>query len=119
RNGTKISEDQEKQIQKPWVKKVSSLSVTEFATGQFAQSGREVTPEIGINNWIEWEGEALPDRAAEHECKHTPVENFQGLPGFIACGRCDHFQGSEQCLKYERRIKIQKRAWESSKLDTA
>src|SRR4029077_4413720 len=95
----KISETAQHQIEKTRIQKISALGVTKFSAGQFAQRGREITPGVGIGNWSEGKGEALPDGPGKNDRKGSPIA---GLPKrgcfprgrLIACEWCDHFQGS-------------------------
>ena len=69
----KISETAQHQIEETRIEKITALTVTKFGTGQFAQRGREITPGIGIGNWIERKRKALPDRPGKDECDRSPI----------------------------------------------
>src|SRR6266853_4889329 len=95
----KISETAQHQIEETRIEKITALTVTKFGTGQFAQSGREIAPGIGIGNWIEWELKALPNRPGKNERKQSPIKKppkriFPQPKRLIACELRDHFQGS-------------------------
>src|SRR6266550_262022 len=99
RDRPKISETPQHQIEKTWIQKISGLSVTKFGAGQFAQSGREIAPGIGIGNWSEWKRKALPDCPGKNERKGSPITDrpkrmCSRARRLIACSVRDHFQGS-------------------------
>src|SRR5207237_10925098 len=94
----KISETAQHQIEKTRIQKISALGVAKFGAGQFPQSGREITPGIGIGNWIERELKALPNRPGKNERKGGPITDLKRpccrSGRLIACRLRDHFQSS-------------------------
>src|SRR5881392_3096532 len=100
----KISETAQHQIEKTRIQKISALGVAKCGAGKFPQSGREITPGIGIGNWIERELKALPNRPGKNERKQSPIKKppkriFPQPKRLIACERRDHFQDSAKCWK--------------------
>src|SRR2546429_9956626 len=90
----KISETAQHQIEETRIEKITALTVAKFGTGQFSERGREITPGIGIGNWSEWKGEALPDRPGKNERKGSPIADPRRRPcsppgRLIACEWCD------------------------------
>src|SRR5216117_3651824 len=55
-----IAESGQDQIEKTRIKKISTIGVTKFGAGKFAQSGREISPGVGISNWIQRTTKTLP-----------------------------------------------------------
>ena len=95
----KISETAQHKIEETRIEKITAVTVTKFGTGQFAQCGREITPGIGIGNWGEGKGEALPDGPGKNDRKRSPITGLPRRACFppgrlFACEWCDHFQGS-------------------------
>src|SRR5437588_12966350 len=99
RDRAKISERPQHQIEKTRIQKISAVGVAKFGAGQFAQSGGEIAPGIGIGNWSEWKCKALPDCPGKNERKRSPIANppkrsCSQVGRLTTCERCDHFQGS-------------------------
>ena len=93
----KISESAHHHIEETRIEKITALAVTKFGTGQFAQRGREITPGIGIGNWSEGKGEALPDGPGKNDRKGSPITGLPKRPCFppgrlIACELRHHFE---------------------------
>src|SRR5947199_7553795 len=57
------------------INEVTAVGVTKFGAGQFAQSGREIAPGIGIGNWIEGKRKALPNRPRKDKDEGNPITN--------------------------------------------
>src|SRR6266702_2599204 len=98
-DGPKISETPQHRIEETRIQKISAVSVTKFGARQFAQTGREIAPGIGIGNWIERKLKALPNRPGKEERNHSPVANrperaIAWAAGLIACELRDHFRSS-------------------------
>ena len=75
RDRPKISETAQHKIEKTGIQKISGLAMTKFGAGQFAQSGREIAPGIGIGNWIEGKRKALPNRPRKDKDEGNPITN--------------------------------------------
>src|SRR5204863_693343 len=81
------------------INEVTAIGVTKFGARQFAQSGCEIAPGIGIGNWIERKLKALPNRPGKEERNHSPVADrpergIAWAAGLIACELRDHFRNS-------------------------
>src|SRR5438445_11715364 len=81
------------------INEVTAVGVAKFGAGQFAQSGREIAPGIGIGNWSEWKCKALPDCPRKDERKRSPIANppkriCSQVGRLTTCELRDHFQGS-------------------------
>ena len=73
RDGPKISETPQHQIEETRIQKISALGVAKFGAGQFAQRRREITPGVGIGNWIQRQRESLPDCPGKDERDCSPI----------------------------------------------
>jgi hypothetical protein len=94
----KIREKVKEREEEARVKEIAAVSVAEFGAGQFSQRRREITPGIGIRNWIERQGESLPDCPAKDESERSATgdspRDLSSAPALLAaCERRDRFQG--------------------------
>src|SRR6266480_4887235 len=107
RDCSKISETPQHQIEKTRIQKISAVSMAKFGAGQFAQSGREIAPSIGIGNWIERELNALPDREGKDERKRSPIAN----PPKRICSRPRRLPPCELRNHFKERPNIAEELW--------
>jgi hypothetical protein len=103
----KISEAAQHQIEETRIEKITALTVTKFGTGQFAQRGREITPSIGIGNWIERKLKALPNRPGKDECDCSPITN---RPKQVS-SRAERLPAGELRHHFEARPNLAQELW--------
>src|SRR5947207_13341261 len=72
---TKSFETAQHKTEKTGIQKISGLAMTKVGASQFAQSGRETAPGIGIGNWIEGKRNALPNRPRKDKDERNPITN--------------------------------------------